>query len=102
MGVWRRRDWKFVCVKQGDLSTAEPVFMLPLGCRRAGWAGVRASVVAWKSCNGDGAKGTQEGGDVTDQIREEQPDAVPETAKPAGEIRARWAWVEPEVWTERC
>ena len=38
---------------------------------------------------------------MTDQIREEQPDAVPETAKPAGEIRARWAWVEPEVWTER-
>ena len=22
-------------------------------------------------------------------------------AKPAGEIRARWAWVEAEVWTER-
>jgi hypothetical protein len=22
-------------------------------------------------------------------------------AMPAGEIRARWAWVEAEVWTER-
>ena len=30
------------------------------------------------------------------------PDAVPEKgAKPAGEIRARWVWVEAEVWTER-
>ena len=75
--------------------------MQPVRGRRAGWAGVRASVVARKSRNGEGAKGTQEGGDVTDQIREEQPDAVSETAKPAGEIRARWAWVEPGVWTER-
>ena len=22
-------------------------------------------------------------------------------AKPAGDIRTRWGWVEPEVWTER-
>ena len=30
------------------------------------------------------------------------PDAVPgRGASPAGEIRARWAWVEAEVWTER-
>ena len=30
------------------------------------------------------------------------PDAVPpQGASPAGEIRARWAWVEAEVWTER-
>ncbi len=30
------------------------------------------------------------------------PEAVPESAaKPAGEIRARWAWVEAEVGTER-
>jgi len=26
---------------------------------------------------------------------------VPETATQAGEIRARWAWVEPSVWTDR-
>ena len=38
---------------------------------------------------------------MTEQTREEPPDGVPETAKPAGEIRARWAWVEPRVWTER-
>ena len=38
---------------------------------------------------------------MTDGARQ-QPDAVPASgAKPAGEIRARWAWVEAEVWTER-
>jgi hypothetical protein len=69
--------------------------------RRPGRAGVRASIVARKGRNGPGAKGTQEGGDVTDGPRQ-QPDAVPgKGAKPAGDIRARWAWVEAEVWTER-
>src|SRR5208282_6536705 len=49
-----------------------------------------------------GAKGAQEGGDVTDQPPQVPPDVVPgRGAKPAGEIRARWAWVEAEVWTER-
>ena len=35
-----------------------------------------------------------------DRPAEATPAAVPE-AKQAGEIRARWAWVEPEVWTDR-
>jgi RNA-directed DNA polymerase len=38
---------------------------------------------------------------VKDRTKEEQPSRVPETAQQEGEIRARWAWVEPEVWTER-
>jgi RNA-directed DNA polymerase len=38
---------------------------------------------------------------VKDRTKEQQPSAVPETAQQGGEIRARWAWVEPEVWTER-
>jgi len=54
-----------------------------------------------KGRNGPGAKGAQEGGDVTDRSTEKKPAVVPEPAKQAGEIRARWAWVEPEVWTER-
>ncbi len=29
------------------------------------------------------------------------PAAVPGTAKQVGDTRARWAWVEPEVWTDR-
>ena len=29
------------------------------------------------------------------------PAAVPAGATQAGDIRARWAWVEPTVWTER-
>jgi RNA-directed DNA polymerase len=38
---------------------------------------------------------------VKDRKTEEQSSAVPEKAQQEGEIRARWAWVEPEVWTER-
>jgi RNA-directed DNA polymerase len=88
-------------VKQGDLLGTETVFMLPVRNRRAARAGVRASVVAMKSCNGDGAKGTQEGGNMTERRPEAQPAAVPERAKQAGETRNRWEWVEPSVWTER-
>jgi len=32
---------------------------------------------------------------------EEDPGKVPEGAKQTGEVRARWAWTEPTVWTER-
>lgn len=32
---------------------------------------------------------------------EAQPTRVPLEARPAGEIRDRWSWVEPSVWTER-
>jgi len=35
------------------------------------------------------------------QETENTPTTVPETAKQVGEIRARWAWVEPSVWTDR-
>jgi len=35
-----------------------------------------------------------------DAPAESKPAAVPE-AKQAGEIRARWAWTEPVVWTDR-
>lgn len=38
---------------------------------------------------------------MTDQKREEGPAAVSQETRQAGEIRARWAWVEPSVWTER-
>ena len=38
---------------------------------------------------------------MKDRVKEQQPSAVPETAQQGGEIRARWAWVAPEVWTER-
>jgi len=100
-GGWRRRDRKFRCVKQGDLFGTETVFMLPVGNRRAARAGVRASIVAKKSRNGDGAKGTQGGGYVTARTTEGRPAGVPETATQAGEIRDRWDWVEPSVWTER-
>jgi len=38
---------------------------------------------------------------VKDRMSEDKPAAVSETAKQAGEVRARWAWTEPAVWTER-
>lgn len=38
---------------------------------------------------------------MKDGKKEQQPSRVPEGAQQEGEIRARWAWVEPEVWTER-
>ena len=38
---------------------------------------------------------------MTEGTTEKQPAGVPETATQAGEIRARWDWVEPSVWTER-
>ena len=38
---------------------------------------------------------------MKDRTKEQQPSTVPETAQQGGEIRARWAWVEPTVWTER-
>jgi len=38
---------------------------------------------------------------VKDRTQEQRPPTVPERAPQDGEIRARWAWVETEVWTER-
>ncbi|MEK6322518.1 MAG: hypothetical protein AABN33_12645 [Acidobacteriota bacterium] len=37
---------------------------------------------------------------MTDTTKEKKPATVPE-AKPAGEPRDRWKWVEPTMWTER-
>ena len=37
---------------------------------------------------------------MTDKPKEGRPATVPE-AKQAGDIRSRWEWVEPTVWTER-
>src|SRR5712691_1673337 len=33
--------------------------------------------------------------------REERPSSVPATAQQDGEVRKRWLWAEPAVWTER-
>ena len=38
---------------------------------------------------------------MKDTEREPQPATVTERSKQAGDIQARWAWVEPAVWTER-
>lgn len=38
---------------------------------------------------------------MTTRLGETTPVAVPAEAKQAGEIRDRWSWVEPSVWTPR-
>lgn len=38
---------------------------------------------------------------MKDRTTEKPPATVPVRAKQAGDIRARWVWVEPRVWTER-
>lgn len=38
---------------------------------------------------------------MEDRPTEDRPAGVLETATQAGEARARWAWVEPVVWTKR-
>jgi RNA-directed DNA polymerase len=38
---------------------------------------------------------------VKDRVTEVRPAAVSDRTKQAGEVRARWPWAEPEVWTER-
>ncbi len=45
----------------------------------------------------------QEGGCVKNESREQQSVRVPRSvgAKQAGEVRTRWAWTEPVVWTDR-
>ena len=46
----------------------------------------------------------QEGRCVMDRSADDKPAAVPvaeTTAKQAGSCRARWAWSEPAIWTER-
>src|SRR5271169_617723 len=54
-----------------------------------------------KRHNGRGAKAGQGSGTVKDTAKEERPPTVPARAKQDGEIPARWAWVEPTVWTTR-
>ena len=49
------------------------------------------------------SEGAQEGGSVRTESRETRPAPVLRYpgATQAGEVRARWAWTEPAVWTER-
>jgi len=38
---------------------------------------------------------------VKNRQEERIPTTVPNEARRAGDIRDRWSWVEPSVWTER-
>jgi len=47
------------------------------------------------------SKGTQGDGCVTDKRSQQPPAVVPELARQAGDVRARWAWTEASVWSDR-
>ena len=51
--------------------------------------------------NSSGAKAGQEGGYEKIMSKELQPALVFEKTKQVGEIRSRWLWVEPSIWTDR-
>jgi len=38
---------------------------------------------------------------VSDSLTDQDPATVPATAKHVGEVRSRWDWTEPSVWTQR-
>ena len=97
-------DWRQDGQEGGACETGRPVrakteFMRVAPKNRR--TGVRASVVARKRSKDRGAKGTQGGEYVKKRPAEEPPSTVPETATLGGEVRARWGWTEPSVWTER-
>lgn len=73
----------------------------PVGPKNRKEPGVRARIVATKLGNASGAKAGQESGWVKDRSEEEEPASVSEETKQAGEVRARWAWTEPCIWTPR-
>src|ERR1700720_1717732 len=54
-----------------------------------------------KPGNAGGAKGRRKMESGMATPAEDTPSKVPETATQGGEVRARWAWTEPAVWTER-
>lgn len=63
--------------------------------------GDRASVGAKKRGNARGAKGGREVDVNGAASQEEQAPRVLERDKQGADVRARWAWTEPAVWTER-
>lgn len=65
-------------------------------------AEVRTSIGALKRGNSRGAKGCRKIDLRKDRNLEEPSDQVPKAtplAKPAEDIRSRWEWTEPSVWT---
>jgi len=68
-------------------------------------AEVRAFIVALKQGNSCGAKGCRKIDSRKDRILEDKSEQVPRESKanvtkPTEDIRSRWDWVEPSVWTD--
>ena len=104
---WRRNTQKIMYVNQGDLSRRVAGVHAPTAPKSRGGAGVRTSIVAMKRGYSRGAKGRRKAETARDNTKEPVPATVPATptrsmkAQQAGEVRARWAWTEPTVWTAR-
>jgi hypothetical protein len=89
-GGWRQDVRKHESVKSGAPGCG-------IGRRR----GVRALIRALKRRNGRGAKVGQEDGCRKPMTTEDESSRVAATPGQGEDIGARWAWVEPSVWTER-
>ena len=81
------------------------------GAEELSHAGVRASVVAWKRRNGRGAKGRRKVDEAVTEQTESHPPQSPQGVDggetpsaetlAAWQLRARWPYAEPAVWTLR-
>ena len=77
-------------MKQGDLAVRENAVR-----SQSGHTSCEAGQCPW-------SKGPQEGGYVANASKESKPASVtPMGSRQAGDIRSRWCWVEPAVWTDR-
>lgn len=63
--------------------------------------GDRVCVRAQKRGNARGAKADREVDACRATLQEEKAPSVPVRDKQGAEVRARWAWTEPVVWSER-
>ena len=88
------------CVKQGDLSGSGTAFMLGIEpkSRPDRSQSAHSSEEAPQRARSEGA---QEGGDAMSNGMEAEPAGVAEGSTQAGDVRGRWPWAEPTVWTER-
>ncbi len=80
--------------KSGDVKKGDPVVVRDATGSQSRHSSEEARENGW-------SEGRQEDECVRTDRMETQEERVPETAGPPSETRARWAWAEPSVWTER-
>jgi RNA-directed DNA polymerase len=88
-------------MKQGDLNGPSTAFIVPDKGTKSRPFRSQSVHTSEEAGQCPWSKGTQEDGGGMHPTTEGNPTPVSATAKQVGEIRARWAWVEPSVWTDR-